>query len=80
MVYADGAVLDPFTVIQTGGVVGLLILIIVLGLKGMWVFGWQYRAKVEECEEWKSYALMSTNLAETLAKLSDLPHSGRPRP
>lgn len=46
-------------------VTGLLFLILYGGSRGWWVFGWQYRLKVEEAAEWKRLALAGTQLAAT---------------
>lgn len=51
--------------IQKAGVVGLLAFAIVGGYKGWYVFGWQYRAKEDECDDWKRIALRGMDLAET---------------
>lgn len=59
------AATDPVTIVQTGGVVGLLLVILLTGLKGMWVPGWRYREVLDELKEWKQLALKSHNLLES---------------
>lgn len=63
-------------IVQTGGVTGLLLVIILGGIRRWWVFGWIYKESEERCEmvakerdEWKALALRSTNLAESLSEL-----------
>lgn len=66
-----------FDYIQSGGLVGLFIIILWGGIKKWWVFGWQYNelrerlAKLEvEKDGWKELALRSANLAESLQEVS----------
>lgn len=61
---------DPVQIVQTGGVVAVLVLIVVLGAKPRpwWVFGWRYREVTDERDEWKAIALRATNLAELLGE------------
>lgn len=42
----------------------LLIAVVWGGVKGWWVFGWIYRDKVKELEEWKALAKTGTRVAE----------------
>lgn len=56
--------------IQSGGVVGLL-LVILWGLRQRWwVPGWYFKDLYKEKEEWKAIALRSTNLAESLDEIA----------
>lgn len=47
--------------LQIGGA-GLMLGALFLGFKKVWVWGWIYQAKVDECEEWKRMALKSVGL------------------
>ena len=46
-------------ILNSGGILGLVVLIIVLGSRkdATWVYGWQYRAKSQECEAWRQLAV-----------------------
>lgn len=55
-----------YNIIQTGGVVAVLLVIILGGVRKWWVFGWQYQRVEESNERWMELALRSTNLAESL--------------
>jgi hypothetical protein len=60
---------DPvsiYNIVQTGGVVAVLLIMIIGGVKKWWVFGWQYRAIEESNIRWMELALRSTNLSESL--------------
>lgn len=46
------------------GVSGLLVVAIVGGFRGWYVFRWTWDAKVKECEEWKSLAMRSLDTTE----------------
>ena len=46
------------------GVVGVLVFIIVGGYRQWFVWGWAYRDKTREADEWKRLALSGTALAE----------------
>ena len=54
--------------VQRGGVIALLLLVIISGWKGIWVWGKQ----LDECEkrgdEWKQMALGNLNLASRAAQ------------
>jgi len=55
---------DILDIISQAGVVGILVIILAGGLRQWWVFGWLYRATIEERNEWKQIALRGVNLAE----------------
>lgn len=62
--------------IRTTGVVGILVFFLWGGYKKWWVFGWQYSelkdrlTKMEKAsEDWKTLALRSTNLAESIQEI-----------
>lgn len=44
--------------------VALLILILIAGARGWWVFGWHYDEVARERDAWREIALSTTNLAE----------------
>lgn len=73
----DSVTVDPFQVVQTGGVVALLLLILIGGNRGWWVFGWQYQAMLKEAEEWKEIGL---TLLRSNEQLAGLPPSTPPVP
>lgn len=45
-------------------IAGLLLGALLAGARGLWVFGWIYRAEVEESKYWRDRALIGTGLAE----------------
>lgn len=62
--------IDVFSIteaLSAMGVTGLLVLIIIGGMKRWWVFGWIYREKHDECERWKDLALRSLSVSEDIA-------------
>jgi len=64
--------MDPLSLyglIQTGGVVGVLLIIIVGFVKRWWVLGWQYKAIEESNAKWMELALRSTNLSQSIADM-----------
>lgn len=77
MFLLDGS-FDPKSVfdwIQSGGIIGLLVFILVGGQRRWWVFGWQYkdseerRIKVEESNVmWMQLALRGANVTEQIIK------------
>lgn len=46
------------------GVAGLLVVAIVGGFRGWYVWRWVWEAKVKECEEWRALALRSLDTTE----------------
>jgi len=63
---------------NTAGVIALLVIAIITGLRGYWVFGWVYRdcvSRGEQCQresdQWKNLALRGSNLAERIRSLSE---------
>jgi hypothetical protein len=52
--------------ITKGGAVGTLLLIIISGYLGKWVFGWVYQSKAQEADFWKGVALKLLNLTERI--------------
>lgn len=55
------------SIVDKGGVVALLILILLGGVRRWWVFGWVYREEKERSQEWRSLALSGTKIAEAIA-------------
>jgi len=60
-----------FDIISSGGVVGVLTVIVVGALKEWWVPGKVHRRVVTEKDFWRSHALKSTNLAEAAIRLAE---------
>lgn len=46
------------------GTVALLLLILLAGARGWWVFGWHYDQVAKERDAWRDIALSTTSLAE----------------
>jgi len=46
------------------GTVALLLLILLAGVKGWWVFGWHYEEVARERDAWREIVLSTTSLAE----------------
>lgn len=59
--------------VSKAGVVVLLVVILYGGFKQepWWVFGWQYRAVVEEKEEWKEVAKKAAHIGESAAVVGE---------
>lgn len=66
--------------ISDGGLIGLLLVILIGGVKQWWVFGWAYRDKVREVEEWKTIALHGVSAAEQTMSLAEALSRRRPSP
>lgn len=58
-----------YNLIQLGGVVAVLLIVIFGFMKKWWVPGWQYKAMEESNAKWMELALRSANLSESLADL-----------
>ena len=58
------------TYLSRGGILGLLALIIVSGMKQVWVWGWMYRQAVADRDEWKTRWLKAAELAEQAVRNS----------
>lgn len=72
---------DLLKLIQDAGVVGVLVSIIVGGLRGWWVPGWMYEQQKRELEQWKQLALSGTTMAERLTRSIPSPRARRdPKP
>lgn len=69
-----------FDWIQSGGVIGLLVFVLVGGARKWWVFGWQYRDQQDRCEKieqsnamWMQLALRGVNVTEKLVENAPTP-------
>ena len=49
---------------QTAAVAGILAAVILAGMTGKWVWGWTYRAVVEDRDFWRSTALRAMGHAD----------------
>lgn len=62
-------------VLQQGGMVGLLLIIIVGGARGWWVFGWTYKDRIRdlaaERDQWMRAALKGTYTVEKATEVTD---------
>lgn len=67
---------DPQTIfdwIQSGGIIGLLLFVLIGGARKWWVFGWQYNDLQERCKKieesnamWMQLALRGVNVTEKI--------------
>lgn len=55
---------DIVEIVNDAGVIGLLILAILAGARGWWVFGRTYRESLEREAEWRHIALTAMDLTE----------------
>ena len=55
---------DILNFVDKGGTIGLLVVILIGGMRAWWVWGWLYREVVEEKNEWKDIALRGIISAE----------------
>lgn len=64
--------MDPqlIQLIDRGGLVVLLLVILVGGSRGWWVFGWHYRHLKAQHDMWQRLALRGTHLAEESVRLA----------
>jgi hypothetical protein len=46
------------------GTVAMLLVILIAGARGWWVFGWHYEEVAKERDAWREIALSTTHLAE----------------
>ncbi len=46
------------------GTIALLLLILMAGARGWWVFGWHYEEVARERDAWREIALSTTSIAE----------------
>jgi Mn2+/Fe2+ NRAMP family transporter len=53
------------------GALVFALFIIFSGFKRWWVFGWQYKEKVRELNEWKDAALRGTRVVERVVTLAE---------
>lgn len=52
------------TFLRDAGVIGVLVIIIVGGIKKLWVWGWQYREMERDRDFWRDTALRALNISE----------------
>ena len=68
---------DPTNLVQLldkGGTLALLLIIIVGGYRKWWVFGWAYRDKADETRYWRDIALRALNVGEAAVSRDDARH------
>ena len=68
---------DPTNLVQLldkGGTLALLLIIIVGGYRKWWVFGWLYRDKDDEARYWRDIALRALNVGEAAVSRDDARH------
>jgi hypothetical protein len=56
--------------LNDGGMIALLLIILVGGLRRWWVFGWIYEEKMQDCDEWKELALKGAETATRAAEVA----------
>lgn len=54
--------------ITKGGIIGLLIAVLIGGMRQWWVFGWQYRQVVSERDEFKKALMDSLEVARKVVR------------
>ena len=59
---------EVFDLLNRGGVLALLALILLGGHRRWWVFGWAYRETLAREQEWKQLALTGTKIAERFTR------------
>ena len=68
---------DPTSLVELldkGGTLALLLIIIVGGYRKWWVFGWAYRDKFDEAARWQDIALRALNVGEAAVQRDDARH------
>ena len=58
--------------LEKGSYTAALLIFIVGGLKQWWVWGWLYRDKTRECDQWRTLALQGTSLANRAVSLAEV--------
>lgn len=58
-----------YNLIQVGGVVAVLLIVLCGFVKKWWVMGWQYKAIEESNARWMELALRSANLSQSIAEM-----------
>jgi hypothetical protein len=56
---------DIWSLIDKGGIVAFLLLLMFGGHRRLWVFGWMYEASQKEVEYWRNIALQALDLGLT---------------
>lgn len=54
-------------IVDKGGVIAILFVILITGVRRWWVFGWVYREEKARSDEWRALALSGTKIAEVMA-------------
>lgn len=64
---------EMIVTIVTGPAAALVLLVAALvgGWRGWWVFGWQYKAKDQEANEWKEATLRALSGAESAVQIGE---------
>lgn len=57
-------------ILNDGGIIALLVVILVGGVREWWVFGWYYTEMSRERDTWKELALSGTSLAERAVNIA----------
>lgn len=72
--------MDHLIQLLLGPASSLILVLVILygGWKKWWVFGWQYREKDAEKNEWKDAALRGTRVAERAVSLHAQQEPGGP--
>lgn len=69
--------LSIFESLNKGGLVFGLVIVLIGGYRGWWVYGWHYKAKNAECEQWKALVMsghsINRDAVKTLASLVQQP-------
>lgn len=54
-------------ILEKGGVLAVLVLIILGGSRRLWVWGWQYREMENDRDFWRDVALKTVDITEAVA-------------
>jgi hypothetical protein len=68
--------IELWDAVQRGGLPFVLFLILALGYRQVWVWGYLYRATCRERDEWKELALAGTSLAKRATKKAEVASEG----
>lgn len=55
---------DLLTYIERGGLVGVLLFILLTGMRQIWVWGWLYKQAISDRDEWKIRSLKTLDIIE----------------
>lgn len=62
--------------VSDAGIIGLLIVFVIGGVRKWWVFGWMYRELEAERDVWKELALKGTKLTGAAIKVAERRRAG----